>query len=254
MKVRILGAQGGVTKNDQATSYLINDELLIDAGSIVSNSDISMQVALKHILISHCHLDHIKDLAFLCDNCFGMRQSPFDVYSDPKVIKSIKDHFFNDIIWPDFSVLPSKEKPTISFHSIYSEKIFQLDKYEILPIHVNHPGPGLGFIISDGEVELLFTQDTGPTERIWKAAKKCKNLKAIFTEVSFPNHLKKVAIDSFHHTPETLSEEIEKMPPHVPIYLGHLKPNFYQALTEEISDIMKAKIQILKDGELLEFT
>ncbi len=245
MIVRIIGGHGGVSPGFKATSYLIDGDLLIDAGSVAEGIPITEQAKVKNILISHSHLDHIKDLAFLCDNCFGINDRPFEVYSNQWTHDAIKNHLFNDTIWPDFSALPSKEKPTMRFHVIQPGQVFQLGNYKITPVEVNHPGNALGYIIEKKGSAILFTQDTGPTEEIWKKGKEMTNLKAIFTEVSFPNHLKQVALDSFHHTPESLSFEIPKMPEEVPIFLGHLKPNFQDQLYKEIEELGCDRITLI---------
>ena len=210
----------------------------MDAGSIAEGLPIEKQVLIEHILISHAHLDHIKDLAFLCDNCFGMRERPFEVYCNQFVCDAIHQHLFNDVIWPDFSRLPSRNRPTIRFHVIHPERSFPLGAHHITPVEVNHPGNALGLII-DGPCGhgVLFTQDTGPTERIWQVAKKRKNLRAIFTEVSFPNELARLARQSDHHTPQSLSREIPKMPEGVRILLGHLKPFYQEKLRQQIQEI-----------------
>lgn len=245
MQVRIIGGHGGVSPGFRATSYLIDGRLLIDAGSVASGLPIAEQAKINHILISHSHLDHISDLAFLSDNCFGMKAVPFEVYTSPKTHKNIMTHLLNDEIWPDFTKLPSKENPTLRFHEITSEESIVLGDYKVTPVKVNHPAGGHGFIVEKNEVAVVFTQDTGPTELIWEVAHKIKNIKGIFTEVSFPNSLMQVAIDSMHHTPSTINEEIKKMPKDVPIFLGHLKPNYQEQLFEEISALNQDRVTLL---------
>lgn len=245
MQVKIIGGHGGVTKNYDATSYLIDDSLLIDAGSVASGLDIQDQLKIDHILISHSHLDHIKDLAFICDNCFGLRSKAFEVYCHETVRSAIKDHLFNDTIWPDFSVLPSKEKATINFNAVTERQKLILGEYTVTPIHVKHPGDAFGFIVEKGDMAIAFTQDTGATEAIWIEAKKYKNLKAIFTEVSFPNKLQNIADLSDHHTPNSMKIELQKMPKDVPVYLGHLKPNYQELLIQEITDLSEPRLHIM---------
>ena len=251
--VKVIGGHGGVSPGYQATSYLINGELLIDAGSIASGLSIKEQLNVKNILISHAHLDHISELAYLCDNCFGLKTSPFLVYSNKMVKNAILDHILNDTIWPDFSKLPSIEKPTIKFNEFLPGKTIILDEYEITPIRVNHFTEACGFVITWREKTLIFTQDTGPTEEIWKIGNK-ENLVGIFCEVSFPNTLDQVAIDSLHHTPKSIGLELIKMPAKVPIYLGHLKPNYQDILVNEIAGLGESRIRLLiKDGVELKF-
>lgn len=249
MLVRIIGGHGGVSPGFKATSYLIDGRLLIDAGSVASGIQIEEQSHIDYVLISHSHLDHISDLAFMADNCFGMKGRPFEIYANAPVREAIKTHLLNDVIWPDFSALPNKENPTLRFHDIKPEMSLVLGDYRILPIPVNHSTGALGFIIERKNASVVFTQDTGPTDAIWEYAKQVKNLKAIFTEVSFPNALSQVARDSQHHTPATMKAEIKKMPKDVPIFLGHLKPNFQSQLFKEIEDLNDERITILGSSD-----
>lgn len=245
MMVKILGGSGGVCPGNQATSYLIDGKLLIDAGSVATTLSVEDQAQVQWILISHTHLDHIKDLAFITDNCIGMKARPFEVYTSATSKSIIETHFFNNKIWPDFTQIPSKDHPTIRFQAVKNETTFNVGNYTITAVAVNHPNEAFGYIIESGGTVLVFTQDTGPTDRIWELANKRVNLKAIFTEVSFPNELRKVAKDSQHHTPETVKSELMKMPPEVPVYLGHLKPHFRQILIEEVMSIGSDRLNIL---------
>jgi len=249
MMVRIIGGHGGVSPGFKATSYLIDGKLLIDAGSVASGIQIEEQARIEHILISHPHLDHISDLAFLADNCFGMKDQPFHIYAHPKVEKAIKDHLLNDLIWPDFTKLPSRENPTLAFYSLKPMQEIILGDYKIKPISVNHQNEALGFIVERKNTAVLFTQDTGPTEKIWEEAHRCSNLRGIFTEVSFPNSMQAIADESLHHTPQTIKAEIKKMPAQVPIFLGHLKPNFQHQLFLEIEALQEERITLLGSSD-----
>lgn len=245
MRVKIIGGHGGVSPGYKATSYLIDDTLLIDAGSVANGIPIAEQAQIDHILISHAHLDHISDLAFLADNCFGMRDRPFEMYAVTSVRDAIMTHLLNDIIWPDFTKIPDKKNPTLRMNTITTEELIEVGDYKVVPVAVNHNGGAQGFLIEKDGQTLVFTQDTGPTDLIWQYAHKAKNLVGIFTEVSFPNHLHQVAVDSFHHTPATMKDEIKKMPSEVPIYIGHLKPNFEAQLIQEIKALGEPRVIIM---------
>jgi ribonuclease BN (tRNA processing enzyme) len=254
MKIHVLGGHGGLSRGYSATSFLINGDLLIDAGCIASALSVEGQSKIDHILISHSHLDHIKDLAFICDNCFGLRKSPFQVYTHETVRRILKEHLFNDTIWPDFTVLPNDKKPTIQINAIEPEVKLKIKDYSIIPVKTQHPNDSMGFIIEHNDTSVLFTMDTAATDRIWEIAREIKNLKAIFTDVSFPNALKGIAVASDHHTPSSIEVEITKMPPHIPIVLTHLKPNYREVILRELSELNEKRLRVLeKDGEIFEF-
>lgn len=254
MKIQVLGGHGGLAHGAFTTSFLIDDKLLIDAGAVASTTTIRQQIQIENILISHCHLDHIKDLAFICDNCFGVRSKPFHVLTHDTVHKIIKAHLLNDIIWPDFSKLPTSENPTIRFTSLIEEVRVAIGDYFVTPVKVKHAYDAMGFIVEGKDSTVLFTLDTGPTEKIWEVAKAFPNLKAIFTEVSFPNSLKKLAELSDHHTSSSLKEELKKMPQDVPVILTHLKPNYRNEIESELKLLNETRVHVLeKDGEVFNF-
>lgn len=254
MIVRVLGGHGGLAKGFSTTSFLINNDLLVDAGCVAGPLSVEEQIQIDHILITHCHLDHIKDLAFICDNCFGLKGTPFKVHTHKTVNDVIQKNLLNDIVWPDFSKLPNKSNPTISFQNLEPHQTVKVGKYEVTAVPVNHPLDAMGFIINDGTSSVVFTGDTGPTDEIWKAAQKVSNLRGIFTEVSFPEELTKIAEISYHHTPKTIIEEMKKMPLHIPIILTHLKPNYREVILKEMASYDLPRVTILeRDGQEFKF-
>lgn len=254
MNIRVLGGHGGKALGFETTSFLVDSGMLVDAGAVAGTLTIEEQLTINNILITHVHLDHIKDLAFICDNCFGLRDGPFEVYTHETVNKMIKQHLLNDIIWPDFTAIPNRTNPTMKMHSVEAEKQFKVGKYKVTGVKVNHQYDAMGYIIDDGDCSVLFTGDTGPTERIWEVAKGIKNLKGVFTEVSFPNSMQKVADLSLHHTSESMRKELSKMPSDVTIVLTHLKPNYRDELVREIESLGDPRIRILqKDGQSFNF-
>lgn len=254
MRIQVLGGHGGLSRDFSATSFLINDELLLDAGCVASTLNVEEQTKIDHILISHSHLDHIKDLAFICDNCFGLKKKPFQVYTHATVKKLLKAHFFNEFIWPDFTVLPNEKNPTIQINAVEPEVTFKIKNYAITPVKTQHPNDAMGFFVEHNGSTVLFTMDTAGTDRIWQVAREIKNLKAIFTDVSFPNALKAVAVASDHHTPFSLKHELTKMPPNIPVVLTHLKPNYREVILKELSELNEKRLRVLEnDGEVFNF-
>ena len=177
MIVKIVGGHGGVSPGYRATSYLIDGKLLIDAGSVASGIPIAEQAQIDNILISHSHLDHISDLAFLADNCFGMKGKPFEIWTNNEVKTNVMTHLLNDAIWPDFTKLPTAKDPTLRFNTFESGETKQIGDYKVTAVKVNHFAGSLGFIVEKDDTAIVFTQDTGPTDKIWEIAKTLKNLK-----------------------------------------------------------------------------
>jgi ribonuclease BN (tRNA processing enzyme) len=83
---------------------------------------------------------------------------------------------------------------------------------------------------------VLYSSDTGPTTRLWEQANKTKDIRGMFVELSFPNHMQALADVAGHYTPQTLAKEMDKVKRRddIPLYIYHLKPAFYEQTRDEL--------------------
>jgi len=259
LKIKAIGIHGGVSPLMRTSSFLINDQIVIDAGSIASALSVGEQLEIDHILISHSHLDHIKDLAFLADSVCGLRESPVKIYSSAPVIRNLRNHFFNNIIWPDFSKIPTPEEPTIEFVDVPIGGTLKFDGISVQIVEVNHPVPAIGFLITDEHCSVIISGDTGPTQELWKLAHKAakdkkKPLEGIITEVSFPNRMQDIATLAGHFTAAEFAIEVEtKIPKGIQIYLYHLKPAHWDEVMDEVKELKLNDVRFLDLEEALYF-
>lgn len=253
MKIRALGVYGGEFPGKFTTSFLVNGRVLMDAGSVTAALTLEEQLAIRHVLISHTHLDHIKGIPFLADNILGRVKEPVDLIAAPPVIEGLKKHFLNNDIWPDFTVIPSKEAPVLRWVPKAEEEPFEVDGMTVEFVRTNHPVPTYGMFLSHKDTTLLYTADTGPTERIWERARRYPNLKAIILEVSFPNRMKEISLLSGHLSPCLLEGELRKLGRNdVPVYLFHIKPAFEGDVLNEINRLRSPHFAPLSQGENIE--
>jgi len=246
MRVRVLGCFGGEASGFHHPSFLVDETLLLDAGSVTSVLSLEEQTRIDHILVTHAHINHTVGLAYLADNVFACREKPVRVYSLQKVLKDLKDHLFNNLLWPDFTRLPSPSAPTLEFHAIPERVPFRIGDYTIRAVRVNHVVEAVGFFVERDGTTLLYTGDTGPTDEIWAMARSMQTLKAIITESSFPNRYQTVADASGHLTPDGLQEELKKVDARIPIYIYHVKPLFLKEIAEELQHV--PQVQLLEEG------
>ncbi len=240
MQFRVLGSYGGDSPTHRMTSFLINGSVAVDAGAITRALEIEEQRAIRHVLVTHTHMDHTASLPFLIENTFGADTEPVSIYCTRAVLAGVRKHLFNNDTWPDFSRLPNSRYPSVRFEVIEADRPFVITgarggDIEVTAIPVHHIVPTTGLLLRQGGTSTLFTSDTGPTEHIWRVANRTEDLAAVITECSFPNRLQEIADVSLHLTPQTLAVELAKLERRVPVYLYHFKPPYVEELREELA-------------------
>ncbi len=254
MNIRVLGCHGSQFPGYNTTSFLLDGTVLLDAGTITSVLSIEEQIAIDYILITHAHLDHVRDIVFLADNVYySKKEGPaVKVMTTQGIIDALKTHLFNNIMWPDFSAIPTPEDHILKFEVIQPGVKFQLDNLAITAVRVSHTVETVAFLIEFEGGSVIFIGDTGPTEEIWKVARELENLKAVFIEVSLPNSMKETADVTGHLTPDRLDSELKKLGVLTPrICLFHMKPQYEKTIREEVALIRNVDVHILSEGEVI---
>ncbi len=253
MRMRPLGCYGGPAPGCYMTSMLLDERLLLDAGSVGVALSIDAQRAIDHVLISHAHLNHVAGLAYLADGVFEARTRPIEVWSISPVIRQLKAHLFNNVIWPDFSAIPSPKNPIISFHEIPEGRACHIGGYDVTAVRVDHSVEAAGYLVSAGDVSILFQGDSGPTVEFWKVANAARGLQAIIAETSFPNRLEDLAEKSGHLTPQSLRRELKKLKGKATVYAQHLKPQFAPEIVRELAELSDPPVSPLEQGKEYRF-
>jgi len=227
------------------TCFVINSTTALDAGSLTRGLPVEAQRRIRNIVISHAHMDHICALPFLVENVFGASSEALTIHCIKESTIMIRKSIFNNDTWPDFTKIPDRRVPSIQFKEVQREVPFTVDGLTFTPIPVNHIVPTVGYLVEDEGRGVIYTSDTGPTERIWEVANAHPDLKAVIIETSFDNSLEKVAILSKHFTPSMLKEELKKLKKDVPVYLYHLKPPYIKKMMKEIDALGDPRIHYL---------
>ena len=248
MDLRVIGCHGGETPKHRTSAFVVGGRLAIDAGSITSGMTVADQAELGACLVSHAHLDHVRDLATLADNRCQMRCAPLVIAGTRETLAALRVHFFNNLIWPDFSKIPSEDQPTIVFQEIPMEAPVQIGGYTVRAVPVSHTIEASGFIIDDGRDAIAYSGDTGPTERFWEVLNEVPNLRGLLMEVSFPNEEQGLATASGHHTPRTLAADLAKYraPADLPTLLYHIKPVFQSVVERECARLQGLSLQVVQ--------
>ncbi len=251
MELRVIGCHGGETPKHRTSAFLVDDRIAIDAGSLTSGVELKGQCALEAVLVSHPHLDHIRDLATLADNRSQNGAPPLIVAGTAPTIAILKKHFFNNLLWPDFSRIPSVRKPTIRYFELKPEKTVKIAGYEVCAIPVNHSIACCAFTVRGPNGAIAYSGDTGPTDRLWEVLNETQDLRALLMEVSFPNAEATLAHVSGHHTPQTLAVDLKKLTAsrELPTLLYHIKPSFQAKVERECARLRQLNLTICALGD-----
>ncbi len=255
MRLRVLGCSGGIGgRHLRTTCFLIDSDVLIDAGTGVGDLSLAELSIIDHIFISHSHLDHVASIPFMVDTVGGMRTKPILVHATRATIEILKNHLFNWAIWPDFTEIPTPEAPFLRYEEIELGRTITLSGREITPIPAIHTVPAVGFHLDSGASSLVFSGDTGPNDALWRFVNHVRNLKFLIIETAFSNKERKLADMAKHLCPETLAEELAKLERSVDIYITHLKPGEIELTMQEIEECAGAfRPRMLQNNLVLEF-
>jgi ribonuclease BN (tRNA processing enzyme) len=254
MQIKILGWAGGIGANLRTTSFLIDDDLLIDAGTGLGDLPLNQMTGIRHIFLTHSHMDHIVGLPLLADSMFGVHDEPIVVHAQEKTIAALKEHIFNWVIWPDFSELPTPENPSIQFQVMNPGDKINIRAREIEMIPVNHTVSGVGYCVSSRRANVAFSGDTTTNDSLWEVLNGYENIDLLFVESAFSNNDREIAKISKHYCPKLLGEDILKTRHRPEIWLTHFKPGEEELIYQECVDAMpEFNLHQLKGGEVFKF-
>jgi len=253
VELRVIGCHGGETPRHRTCAFLLDEVLAIDAGSLTSGMEIDAQGRLAACLVSHAHLDHIRDLATIADNRCQLRAPTLTIAGTRATIDTLRRHFFNGLLWPDFAQIPSQNgAPTIAYLEIDPEKPTIVAGKTVRAVLVDHTIESASFVIEDAGGSIAYSGDTGPTERLWQVLNNEPALKALLMEVSFPNREQRLATVSGHHTPQSLALDLAKYraPADLPTLLYHIKPVFQAEVEHECAALPGLNLEVCQIGDL----
>ena len=211
--------------------------MLIDAGTGVGDLSLAEMRQVDHVLLTHSHLDHIAALPLMVDAIAAHRSTPVRIHALQGTIDALKMHIFNNVIWPDFSKIPTPDAPFISFHPIGIGDQLRLAGKHIEVLPAVHTVPAVGYAVrpSGGAGHWVFTGDTERNPALWSRINQL-DVAMLVIETAFSNRESDLAHRSLHLSPNALAEELEHIDcgRRFPIYVTHTKPAETDLIMEEI--------------------
>lgn len=251
MELRVLGCSGGIGVGLSTTSFLVDHDIVIDAGSGLGQLSLNEMAAVRHVFITHSHLDHLTHLPFLLDSVFERIRQPIVVHAEPATLKAMQQHIFNWSIWPDFSKLPTEQAPVMAFEAMEPGDVVEIDGRCIEMMRVNHVVPGVAYRVSQGGKSFAFSGDTTTNDTLWEALNRHDGLDLLMVEVAFGDAEQVLAGRAKHYCPQTLAQDLVKLRHPAQIYLTHLKPGQEHIVAQEVrAHLPGHNIKVLRGNEI----
>ena len=251
MQIKILGCSGGIGAGLRTTAIRIDDDILIDTGTGIGDMTLPEMRAVRHVFMTHSHLDHTAGLPLLVDTVFESRlEDPLNVYGRHETLEAMRKHIFNWILWPDFSALPSAESPVMRFRTIGLGEAVNVGERKVVAVDVNHTVPGVAYIIEHNDRIFAFSGDTAANETLWAALNALPRLDLLVVETAFGNRNEHLAWLARHYCPQSLATDLAKLQHDPDIWITHLKPGAEDEIFEEVrSAVPNRRLHRLVGGE-----
>jgi len=238
MQIRVLGCSGSIAHGNRTTSFLLDDDVLIDAGTGVGDLTLDELARINHIFITHSHLDHVLSIGLLADSVTRRRSAaqrpPVVVHALPETLEALRKHIFNGVIWPDFTRLPTAECPVLRFEPLHTGQIVRVGARRIEALPASHTVPAVGYAVHGSRGAWVFTGDTGPNPALWERLKSLP-VAMLIIETAFRDDEHALATISQHLCPAELQRELQHLAEPADVYITHIKPGEVDAVMTEIA-------------------
>ena len=257
MKIRVLGCSGAIAAGYKTTAFLLDDDVLIDAGTGVGDLPLDALAAVDHILLSHSHLDHVLGIPLLADAVLRLRAAagrpPIQVHALPETLEALRKHIFNGAIWPDFTRLPSQQAPVLSLHAFQIGDRLDLGGRTIEVLPAAHTVPACGFAVDAGaamaHAHWVYTGDTGPNAALWRRLAQL-HVSHLVIETAFSDDEGELAHLSRHLCPADLGTELAQLMGSVDVRITHIKPGEETAVMQGVQALNSPhRISALQAGQ-----
>ena len=254
MRVKVLGCSGGIGGDLRTTSFLVDHDTLIDAGTGVGDLSVSEMAQIDHIFVTHSHMDHVTSIPFIVDTVGWLRDKPVQIHGTPETLEILKAHLFNWKLWPDFTRIPDPQNPVMRYEPLSPGSPVPLNGRRITPLPANHVVPAVGYQLDSGRGSLVFTGDTTTNDELWPIVNRIQNLKYLVIETALSDGERHLAQASKHLCPSLLAEELAKLKHSPQVYITHLKPRESELIMQQVAVRVKERSpQMLQANHVFEF-
>ena len=254
MRVHVVGAAAAGCPGLPLSTFVVDDRLAVDAGGLGWFDAPARQAAVRDVLLTHAHLDHITGLPGFLENVYGLAAEPPRVWATGPTLRALREHLFNDTLMPDFVALSDggDRFPFLRLCELTPGRAASVGGYDVTPFAVRHPIPCVAYLIDDGATAVAVVTDTAPVPDVVDAVAAAPRLGAVFLEASFPDAEAKLATISGHLTSSLFLELAGRLPADVPVYAVHVKPRFAEQVAAEVAAGGLANVSMAATGQVVE--
>lgn len=254
MRVEILGCSGGISGDSRTMCFLVDQDTLVDAGSGAGDLSLAQVIGINTLFLTHAHLDHCAFLPLLADAAGNFRDTPLNVYALPETISAIKRNILNGEIWPDYTVLPTAERPYITFTPITTGETVETNGRKFTALPSQHAVPCIGYRLDSGAASLVYSGDTTFCEDFWQALNHIPNLEYLLIETTFLNRNASGAQRSGHMTADFLARGLRLLQSPVQVFIVHMEAGRENdTMNEVLQAAGEFKLQMLQRCRVFEF-
>ena len=253
MRIRILGCSGGIGAGSRTSAMLIDNDVLLDAGTGLGDLSLEDLHSIRHVFLTHSHLDHIAGLPMLVDSIFEEEfEVPVNVYARQETLNALKAHLFNDVIWPDFSKIPDPDNPMLRYVVCNPGDTVSIDHRDFHAVDVQHSVPSLGYTVKNSGGIFAVSGDTKTNQTLWPVLNACDDLKVLVIEVSFSDEHEKLATTAGHYCPSTMCRDLALLKHNPDIWLTGMKPGQEDIILEQVAAAVPDKnVRMLSIGTVI---
>ena len=254
IRLQLAGCSGGIGGTErQTTCYLLDETVLIDAGTGLGSLSLDAMARIDHVVLTHAHLDHIACLPLMVDSVAAARTEALQVWALPEVIDILRTHIFNNQIWPDFTVIPDAAHPFVKLNPLPADGL-TLAGLHFTTLAAQHGIPACGYLVTKGPTALAFSGDTGDCAAFWEAVHAEPAITAVIAECSYPSTMAEMADLSMHMHAGTLARRLRALPLSCAAVVIHRKPGLEEAIAEELSATLEGRdLRLPRSGEVIQF-
>lgn len=248
MKVMLVPSAIAAGPRQYLTTFIVDDRVAIDAGSLGYFGSPAEQARIRHVFLTHAHIDHLGSLPIYLENVSDNSTACPTIHGTEDVLDVVRRDLLNDRLFPDFVRLSREGPELVKLQSIVPGQPMCIDRLCLTAVPLNHVVPTVGYIIDDGQASIAIVTDTAESDAIWEVCNRTANLRAVFLELTFPRSMTWLAEISKHLTPAGFASEVAKLKKNVTVYAIHVKARFYDQVAAELAELHLPNVRLLEPG------